>query len=201
MRSVPFRPPAAPRASRDRAAQADRLVREPVAALVLDVAVVAAHPVPAYLVPARRRVELLPEVGVLDRLARRRPPAVLLPLRHPLLHAVLEILRVGPEVDGARLLQVVQPFDRGAQLHAVVGGRGLVAGHLAAVPAGDEDRGPAARSGVSLTGPVGEDLDPRVGHERSSSRAIVRICISVVPPPSSISLASRARRSTTYSSM
>ena len=36
---------------------------------------------------------------------------------------------------------------------------------------------------------------------RESRRAMVRICISVVPPPSSMSFASRARRSTTYSSM
>ncbi len=40
-----------------------------------------------------------------------------------------------------------------------------------------------------------------VPHSRRISLAMVRICISVVPPPSSMSLASRARRSTTYSSM
>src|SRR5205085_5554375 len=127
-------------------------------------------------------------------------PAVALPCSEPALHALLQVLRVGIEVDLARLLQVAEPFERGLQLHAVVGGRGRVAGDLAAMLARDQDRGPAARTGIPLARPVGEDVDAR--HSRwSSSRAIVRICISVVPPPSSISFASRARRSTTYSSM
>src|SRR6185295_16589764 len=141
------------------AGAADGLVRELVAALVLDVAVVPAHPVPAYVVLLGQLVELCPEVGVLDRLLRRRLPARAFPFGEPRLHAVPEILGVGGEVDLARLLQCPERLDRRGHLHAVVGGRRVTAADLAPVRPGDQDRPPAAGAGVSGAGAVGEDGD------------------------------------------
>src|SRR5690349_6154765 len=53
--------------------------RQLVCALVLGMARVAFHPMPFDVVPLARRVEPLPELGILDRLLVRRLPAVSLP--------------------------------------------------------------------------------------------------------------------------
>ena len=62
---------------------------------------VALHPVPRDLVLRGERVELAPQVGVLDGLPVRGLPAVALPAVDPRLDAVLHVLRVGVELDGA----------------------------------------------------------------------------------------------------
>ncbi len=59
----------------------DAAVRERVGALVLRMAGVAAHPVPLDVVRGSERIELLPQVLVLDRLAVGRAPAAALPVR------------------------------------------------------------------------------------------------------------------------
>src|SRR3990167_4508543 len=62
--------------------------------LVTRVASMAAHPLPGDLVTLDLLIEALPQIHVLDRLLGGRLPAALLPVRHPLLDALHDILRV-----------------------------------------------------------------------------------------------------------
>ena len=62
------------------------------------------------------------------------------------------------------LAQRAQRFDGGRELHAVVGGRGLGAGEVLALVAGNQQRAPAAGPRVAPAGAVRVDLD--VGHGR-----------------------------------
>src|SRR5581483_5986541 len=74
-------------------------VGELVHALVLDVAGVAADPLPLDLVRRRGALEPLPEVAVEDVLLARVFPAPLLPAGEPLGHALDDVLRVGVDDD------------------------------------------------------------------------------------------------------
>src|ERR1041385_9290456 len=85
---------------------------------------VALHPVPFYLVPRRRPVELAPEILVLHRLLVRGEPAAALPARDPLRDALHHVERIGVEADLARALERVERADYRGQLHPVVGGLG-----------------------------------------------------------------------------
>ena len=136
--------------------------RELVGALVLGVAGVAAHPVPVHVVPGLGGIEPLPQVGVLDGLLGARAPAVALPAVDPRADPLLDIFRVGMDIDPRRPLQRLERRDRRRQLHAVVGGRRLAAGQLLAMRARDQDRAPPAGPGVSRAGTVRVDRDGRL---------------------------------------
>src|SRR6202023_4347030 len=104
-------------------------------------------------------IKPLPEVDVLDRLLVRGAPAVLLPAMDPAGDALTDILAVGVEIDGARLLQGFERRDRRHQLHAVVGGMRLAALQFLFDIAEFQDRAPAARTGIARASAVGVDGD------------------------------------------
>src|SRR5262245_25729463 len=110
---------------------------------------------PADPVLRRERIELAPELGVLDRLAVGRLPAVALPGVDPALDAVPHILRVGVELDVAGARQAFERADDGGELHPVVRGRGLAAEDLALAFAEHEQRAPAAGARIALARAVG----------------------------------------------
>jgi hypothetical protein len=68
----------------------------------------AAHPVPAYVVPRQREIEPLPEVGILHRLLVRRTPAIALPVVDPLRDPLADILRIRMQIDAAWTFQRLQ---------------------------------------------------------------------------------------------
>src|ERR1700759_734189 len=118
----------------------------------------APHPDPIDLVWRPRGVEALPQLDILHRLLVRGAPSVLLPAVDPLGDAVAHVDAVGEETHAARPLQRLQPLDGRHQLHAVVGGGRIAAGEFALPTADAQDRAPAARSGISAAGAIGEDL-------------------------------------------
>src|SRR3546814_2844834 len=63
--------------------------------LVTRVAGMPAHPFPGQGMRLDLSVQLLPQVGVLDRLLVSRAPIAALPVGQPLVHAFLHILRIG----------------------------------------------------------------------------------------------------------
>src|SRR6266550_1676515 len=96
--------------------------RERVGILVLDVLVVAADPAPLHCVCGIDLIELLPQLGVLER-ARFTPPAPSLPVFAPLAHPLHQILGVGDEVDQRVVPLAADPFqcgDRARERHLVV---------------------------------------------------------------------------------
>src|SRR5882724_5564767 len=137
----------------------DAVAGELVGALVLVMAGVALDPVPAHLVRLQRRIEPLPQLGVLDRLLVRGAPAVFLPAMDPAGDALAHILAVGIEIDLARLFQRLQRRDRGHQFHAVVGGMRLATLQFLFDIAEFEDRAPAAGPGIARARAVGVDDD------------------------------------------
>src|SRR5262249_36088008 len=68
--------------------------RQRVGPLVLVMAGVAFDPVPAHSTARAGRIEALPQLGVLDGLARGRAPALALPGVDPLADAVAQVLRI-----------------------------------------------------------------------------------------------------------
>ncbi len=106
-----------------------------------------------------QRIDALPEVGIHHRLPLRAflaPPAVLLPLGHPLGDPLGYILAIGHQLDLAGALQRGEPLDDAEQLHPVVGRVRLGAGGIDD-PAGGgvlEDIRPAAGAGVAATSAI-----------------------------------------------
>ena len=149
----------------------DALARQLVGALVLVVAGVALDPVPAHLMLVQRGVQPLPEVDILDRLLVGGPPAVPLPAMDPAGDALMDILAVGVEIDGARLLQGFQRRDRRHQFHAVVGGMRLAALQFFFDLAEFQDRAPAARPRIARAGAVGVNGDRRKRTHTTSPEA------------------------------
>src|SRR3954451_12374648 len=90
-------------------------------AVVLGVAAMALDPAPVDSVRGRSLDQLLPQLGILDRLLIGGPPAVSLPVVDPSGDSVADVDAVGMQPDPARALQRFQPPDRGEQLHSVVG--------------------------------------------------------------------------------
>src|SRR5688572_451594 len=140
---------------------------EEVAVLVLRMFVVSADPSRADSVPLALRIELLPELEVLDG-PRLSPPPVPLPEIEPLAEAIHEVLAVGDETHVAGALEAAQRFDGAADRHAVVGRVGLgdpVVPPLPTLVLPDLDE-PAGASGrgailklIAETGLVGVDVD------------------------------------------
>ncbi len=102
----------------------------------------------------KRRIEALPELGILHRLLVRRLPAIALPAVNPFADAVLHIGGIDMHLDRARTIERFQRHDRRHQLHAVVGGLRLAAGKLLARAVIVENGAPAAGAGIAGTGAV-----------------------------------------------
>src|SRR5258705_3191470 len=79
-------------------ASVDGRVRQPVGALVALIARVSLHPVPVDAMSRDQRVELLPQVDVLDGLLVGRAPVAPFPVDDPGRDAVLDVLRIGVEL-------------------------------------------------------------------------------------------------------
>src|SRR5690606_19538723 len=103
-------------------------------------------------------VKRLPEFDILHRLLVGRLPAVALPGLDPASDALAQIIAVGVEVDGAGPLECVERFDRGRQLHAVVGGSGLAARRLLHRAVVAQHRAPDAGPRIARAGPIRETL-------------------------------------------
>ena len=131
--------------------------------LVAGVAGMALHPAPVDAPGAVQRIQRLPQVAVLDRLARRRQPAAGLPFGDPARDAVLDVAAVGMERRRAALRHRLQRLDGGLQFHAVVGRlRGAAAAGLLLRPAPDQ-HAPAARPRITAARAVGIEFGPRLG--------------------------------------
>ena len=124
----------------------------------------ALDPAPLDLVVAQGAIQALPEVLILDRLAIGRLPAIALPARQPLGDPLAQVLGIGDHPHRHRPLEGLQGLDNGHQFHAVIGGMGLAATELLFVGAKAQQRSPAPRTRIALTGPIAEDLD-RICHE------------------------------------
>jgi len=120
-------------------------------------------------VAMRGRVEPLPQVTVLDRVAAGRLPATAYPVLHPLGDALADVLRVGMEDDRARLGQGFQRHDRAHQLHAVVGGGWVAAGNLALAAIAAQQCAPATGPGIAEAGAIGVDVHGLAGIGRHRS--------------------------------
>src|SRR3954447_23909809 len=87
--------------------------------VALGMAAAALDPVPFDAMARRGRDQLLPQIGILDRLLVGSAPAVPLPVVNPTGNAVADVDAVGVELHAARAFQRFKPFDRRHQLHAV----------------------------------------------------------------------------------
>src|SRR6266536_1830618 len=121
--------------------------------------VVALDPVPTDAVGLCQRVELAPQLGVLDWLAVARFPAVFFPAVDPRLDAVLDVLRVGKKIDIALALQAFERANDRGQLHPVVGRGALAAEDFLAPRSRHQERAPTTRSGIAFARAVGVDRD------------------------------------------
>jgi len=117
------------------------------------------HPAPVDLMPQRGRLQALPQLAVLYRIAASRLPVLADPARHPLGQTLPHILRIGIEHDVARLGQRLQPGNGRHQLHPVVGGVRLATAQFALVPLVAQQRRPATGAGIAEAGTVGVDFD------------------------------------------
>src|SRR3984957_12847190 len=104
-------------------------------------------------------VQLFPQIPVDHRFLARGDPVLSLPGMDPAGDAILDVLRICHDLDGAALLQSSQALDGGGQLHPVIGGVRRVAVHLAFVRVIAENAGPAARSRVPEAGAIGDQSD------------------------------------------
>jgi tetratricopeptide (TPR) repeat protein len=137
----------------------DAAIGERVGALIADVARVALHPVPANPMLRREHVQLAPQLGILHRLPIARAPAVALPGVNPALDAVLDVLRIGVELDVALAAQRFERANDRGELHPVVRGIGLAAEQLLFATSEREQRTPAAGTRIALACAVGVDRD------------------------------------------
>src|ERR1700680_2006378 len=138
------------------------LARQAVGAFVGRMAGVTPQPVPTHFVALERRVEVLPQVDVADRLFVGGAPDIAFPAVDPFGDAAVQILAVGMKLDDARTFERLERRDGGGELHAIVGGMRFAALELALVAVPGEHRGPAAGPGVSRAGAVGvNDHVPR----------------------------------------
>src|SRR5258708_13328433 len=112
---------------------------------------------PAHTTACQQRVEPLPKIDVLDRLAVCGAPAVALPLVDPRENAVAQVLAVGVNVHETGALECFQRRDCGHQFHAVVSGVSLAALHLLLLIAKAEDAPPSARPPIPRPSPTRMD--------------------------------------------
>ena len=129
--------------------------------VVFRVAAVTFHPAPFDSVRRRGRDKFLPQLGILDRLLVRSAPAVALPIVDPARDPVADIDAVGVKLDAARPGKCLEPFDRGDQFHAIVGGQRFAARQLALLVVLPKQNAPAAGPRIAAAGAIGEQLDFR----------------------------------------
>jgi len=125
-----------------------------IGALIIFMAVMAAHPVPAYRMARRRLFQPLPEIAVLHRLFVSGFPAARFPAPDPLRDAFLHIRAIGVEIDAAWAFKRFQRGNGRHHFHAVIGAVGLAAGKLFFRPAIHQYGAPPPRAGIAGAGTV-----------------------------------------------
>ncbi len=80
--------------------------------VVLRMAAMTFHPMPFDPMPRGGLDELLPQLGILDRLLVRGPPTILLPFLDPARDSIANIDAVGVKLDPTRPLKRLKPLDR-----------------------------------------------------------------------------------------
>src|ERR1035437_10406338 len=95
-------------------------------------------------------VEPAPQGLALNRLLAGRFPAALCPVVDPRRDALLDILRIGVQLDAALACQRLERADHRGQLHAIVGGMRLATAQLARAVAIFEQHTPAAHPRITL---------------------------------------------------
>jgi hypothetical protein len=138
-------------------------------------AAVAFHPMPLDSMRRGRFDQFLPQLRILDWLFVGRAPAVALPIVNPARDSITNVDTVGVKPNPARTFQGLETFDRGHQLHLVVGRERFPTRELALLVAGAEQRRPAARTRIAAAGAVGEDLDERKFGQATSSRGSLNV--------------------------
>jgi len=100
----------------------------------------------------REAVNFLPQLPILYWLFSLPldsvDPALSFPRGNPTRHSMLDVLRVRPNDDIARLLQGPQTLDHSAELHSVVGGVRLASNQLSAMALVSQNTRPATRPWV-----------------------------------------------------
>ena len=119
------------------------------------------HPMPFDSVRRFRFNELLPQLGILDRLSIGRTPSIPLPIVDPPSDPIAHVDAVRMELHSAGTLECLKPSNRGDQLHAIVRRQQFATRKLALCPAVSKKRSPATRSRISPAGSVREDFDQR----------------------------------------
>ena len=121
-----------------------------IAAFVLGMAVVPAHPFQRDAVAIELDLQALPEIAVLDRFLGGGLPAVFPPAREPFFfHGMAQVLRVRVQRDRARLFQLFEPRDGRHDFHTVVRGVRVAAGEFLFMPFAAQDAAPASATGVA----------------------------------------------------
>jgi len=138
---------------------AGRLGGQLVGAIVIFVVGMTLGPGPMHVMPRDLFVQRLPQVLIEDRLFRAGSPAVAFPAVDPLGDPVLDVLRVGDHLGGARLAHGLQTLNDSRQLHPVVGGVRLGTHQLAFVVVVAQEAGPSAGARVAEASPVRNKLN------------------------------------------
>ena len=114
---------------------------------------------PGDFVATLRFIEALPEFDVFHRLSVGGCPAAFLPIVNPARNAAAQILRIGMQIDVAGPAQSFQRRNGGQQFHAIIRRQLFAARQFALVRIIDQNRTPAAGTGISRTCAIGPDLD------------------------------------------
>jgi len=137
----------------------DFLIGELVTALVTCVSGVAFDPFPFDLVERCDPIEFPPKIRIFNRFLGRGFPAIPLPGVQPARDAILQILRVGVELDMARPFQSLQGLNRSEKFHPVIRRGRLATGDFPRVRPMGEDGRPTPGSGITMTSAVSMDHD------------------------------------------
>ncbi len=130
-----------------------------IASFILAMASMTLQPFPLNLMCGSQGIELSPEILVLDRFLVGRAPTAPFPSRYPGGDAILEIFRIGEQLDLARFLHGGQRRDGRLQLHPIVGSGRVASTDLFPVSAVLEHSRPTARTGIALACSVSMDCD------------------------------------------
>src|SRR6185437_9554770 len=123
----------------------DRLVGQTVDTLIAGITGMTLHPAPFDLMPGRQRVEPLPKILVLDRLAVRGLPAARFPAFDPFGNPAAHVLGIRKNTDLRGSLQSLERTNHCCELHAIVGRECLGTRQLLLVLSNLQKRAPAPR--------------------------------------------------------
>jgi hypothetical protein len=133
-----------------------RILRQPVAPVVVAMVGVPFGPNPVRLVHTYQLVEFDPQVCIANR-AVLLPPVPAFPVDNPLRDPLPHILGIRGDVDFARLLEREEALNRGHQLHSVVGGVRVVPEEFLGDPGESQHARPSTRARINQVPQLLED--------------------------------------------